>query len=95
MQEYRNYFHISQGYGVSEGGAYKTIKWVEDRLIKDPDFTLPGRKALLKRNIEYEVALINVKETPIVRPKNVKAFLFRQKEKAQKAPIKIGLELRM
>nr|NGY94897.1 hypothetical protein [Neochlamydia sp. AcF84] len=42
MREYRTYFHISQSYGVSETSAYKAVKWIEDTLIKHPDFALPG-----------------------------------------------------
>ena len=49
--------------------AYKIVRWVEDTLIKDPVFALPGRKALLKSNMEYEVLLIDASETPIERPK--------------------------
>jgi len=42
---------------------------VENTLIKDGTFSLPGKKALLKSNIEYEVVLIDVVESPIERPK--------------------------
>jgi Helix-turn-helix of DDE superfamily endonuclease len=69
IREYRTYFHISQSYSISESNAYKTVRWVEDTLIKHPDFALPGRKALLKSDIEYEVILIDASETPIERPK--------------------------
>jgi hypothetical protein len=69
IREYRTYFHISQSYSVSESNAYKTVKWVEDTLIKHPDFALPGRKDLLKSDMEYEVVLIDASETPIERPK--------------------------
>lgn len=69
MREYRTYFHISQSYGLSESSAYKTVKWVEDTLVKNPDFALPGRKALLKSDIEYKIILIDASETPIERPK--------------------------
>ena len=69
MREYRTYFHISQSYGVSESTAYKTIKWVEDTLIKHPAFSLPDRKALLKSDMGYEVVLVDVTETPVERPK--------------------------
>jgi hypothetical protein len=69
IREYRTYFHISQSYSVSESNAYKTVKWVEDTLIKHPDFALPGRKALLKSDVEYEIVLIDASETPIERPK--------------------------
>ena len=73
IREYRTYFHISKSYGVSESTAYKTVRWVEDTLIKHPDFALPGRKALLKNDMEYEIVLIDASETPIERPKKKSA----------------------
>ena len=69
IREYRTYFHIATSYGVSESVAYKIVRWVEDTLIKDPVFALPGRKVLLKSDMEYEVLLIDASETPIERPK--------------------------
>lgn len=69
IREYRTYFHVSQSYRISESSCYKGIKWIEDTLIKHPDFALPGRKALLKSDMEYEVVLIDATETPIERPK--------------------------
>src|ERR1700675_586012 len=59
LREYRTYFHISQSYGVSESNTYKAIRWVEDTLIKHPDFALPGRKALLKSDMNYQVVLVD------------------------------------
>ena len=72
LREYRTYFHIAQSYGVSESSAYKTARWVEDVLIKHPDFALPGRKALAKSEMSYEVVLIDATETPVERPKKSK-----------------------
>ncbi len=72
IREYRTYFHIANSYGVSESTAYKTIRFVEDTLIKHPDFALPGRKALQKSDVEYEVLLIDATESPIERPKKNK-----------------------
>ena len=72
IREYRTYFHISQSYGISESSAYKGIRSIEDILIKHPDFALPGKKALLKGDMEYEVILIDSTETPIERPKKSK-----------------------
>ena len=69
LREYRTYFHISQSYGISESYAYKLISWVEDTLIKSQVFSLPGRKALLKSEVEYKVILVDASETPIQRPK--------------------------
>jgi hypothetical protein len=72
LREYRTYFHLSQSYGVSESNAYKIIRWVEDTLIKHPQFALPGRKALLKADRDYEVILIDATESPVERPKKSK-----------------------
>lgn len=72
LREYRTYFHISRSYGISESSCYRNIRWVEDTLIKDGQFSLPGRKALLKSDVEYEVVLIDATETPIERPKKNK-----------------------
>ena len=69
LREYRTYLHIAVSYGLSESQIFRIIKWVEDTLIKDGTFSLPGRKALLKSDIEFEVILIDDTETPIERPK--------------------------
>lgn len=79
LREYRTYFHISKSYGVSEGYAYKLIRWVEDQLIKSKLFSLPGRKALLKSDVAYEVVLVDASETPVQRP---------QKNSATSIPVK-------
>ena len=79
--EYRTYFHVSQSYGISESSTYKIVRWVEDTLIKHPDFALPGRKALLKSDIEYDVVLIDATETPIERPKKSKNTSTQEKRK--------------
>jgi len=57
LREYRTYFHIGQNYGVSESNAYKICRWVEDTLVKHPSFALPGRKALLGSDTQFEVIL--------------------------------------
>lgn len=81
LREYRTYFHISQSYGVSESSAYKTIRWVEDTLIKSREFSLPGRKALLKSDMEYELVLVDATESPIERPKKNKNIITQGKRK--------------
>jgi hypothetical protein len=69
LREYRTYFHISKSYELSESNTYKIIRWVEDTLIKSRLFSLPGRKALLKSDMNYEVLLVDASETPVQRPK--------------------------
>jgi len=79
IREYRTYFHVSQSYRVSESTCYEIIKWIENTLIKHPDFALPGRKALLKSDMEYELVLIDATETPIERPKKDKSAFTQEK----------------
>lgn len=79
LREYRTYFHISHSYGVSESACYRNIRWVEDTVIKNGTFALPGRKALVKSDVEYELVLIDATETPIERPKKNKSAIIRAK----------------
>lgn len=81
MREYRTYFHIGKSYGISESSAYKTVRWVEDTLIKHKEFALPGRKALLKSDVEFEVILVDATETPVERPKKSKSGTILEKRK--------------
>jgi len=69
LREYRTYFHIGGSYGISESYSYKLIRWVEDTLIKSGEFSLPGKKELLKSDMEYEIVLVDATETPVERPK--------------------------
>lgn len=68
-REYRTEFHIGLTYGVSEATVCRTIKKVENVLIKSGEFRLPGRKALQPSDMLIEVVLIDATEQPIERPK--------------------------
>lgn len=81
LREYRTYFHIGTTYGVSESSCFRNIQWVENVLVKHPDFALPGRKALTKSDTEIEVVLVDVTETPIERPKKNKNNFILEKRK--------------
>lgn len=67
--EYRTYAHIAASYGVSESSIFKTIRWIENVLIKDGTLSLPGKKAVLHKESEYETAQIDATESPVERPK--------------------------
>lgn len=69
LREYRTYFHLGRSYGLSESACYRACRWVEDTLIKSKVFALPGKKALLKSDVEYELILVDATESPIERPK--------------------------
>jgi hypothetical protein len=81
MREYRTYFHVAASYGVSESSCYRNIRWIEDVLVKHPDFRLPGRKELLKSDVSYEVVLVDATETPIERPKKDKSTFTQERKK--------------
>jgi len=72
LREYRSYAHIAASYNVHESQIVRCVKWIENTLIKDGTFSLPGRKELLKSDTEYEIVLIDATETPIERPKKQK-----------------------
>jgi len=69
LREYRTMAHIAASYGIAESNIQRIIRWVEDTLIKDGTFSLPGKKALVKSDIEYKVVQIDVTESPVERPK--------------------------
>ena len=77
LREYRTYAHIAASYGLGESNAYAAIKWIEDTLIKSKEFSLPGRKTLLKSDHEFEVILVDATESPIERPKKNSASSIR------------------
>jgi hypothetical protein len=81
-REYRTYLHIGHSYRVSESAAYRNIRQCEEVLIKSRKFTLPGRKALITGNTQFEVVLIDVTETPIQRPKKSKGATTRGRKSA-------------
>src|SRR5258708_40298415 len=54
-REYRTFEHIGETYGVSEATVCRTIKHLEDILIKDTRFHLPGKKALRQRETSFEI----------------------------------------
>jgi hypothetical protein len=68
-REYRTEFHIGLTYGVSEATVCRTIKKIEDVLMKSGEFRLPGKKALQPSDTLIEVVLIDATEQPIERPK--------------------------
>lgn len=69
LREYRTYFHIAQSWGVNESTAYRIMRRVETELMKSGVFRLPGRKKLLEADHELVIAVVDVVEHPIERPK--------------------------
>ena len=81
LREYRTYFHVATSYGISESNCFQAIRWIENTLVASGKFSLPGRKELLKSDMEYETILIDVTESPIERPKKNKDTIIQEKRK--------------
>ena len=71
-REYRTEFHIAQSYGVSEATVCRTIRKVEDALVRSKKFRLPGKKALQPSDTVFEVILVDASEQPVERPKKAR-----------------------
>ena len=67
LRQYVTQKELAFEFEVGEATVNDTIKWVEDILIKDGRFSLPGKKALLEDD-SIEVVLVDVTECPIERP---------------------------
>src|SRR5512138_3393705 len=68
-RQYRTEFHIGLTYGISEAAVSRTIRKVENTLIKSEQFHLPGKKALQASDNLFEIVLVDASEQPIERPK--------------------------
>jgi hypothetical protein len=61
--------NIGYDYGVVKSAISNSIKWVEDTLVKDGTFSLPGKKALRKKTAEVSYLVVDCTESPVQRPK--------------------------
>lgn len=87
LREYRTYAHIGISYGLSETRTFENIRLIENILIKSKEFSLPGKKALLKSDMEFEVILVDATESPIERPKkNSASFIQAKRKNTQSKP---------
>jgi hypothetical protein len=71
---------IAAEYGVCKGTVCLTVQWVEDTLVKDGTFALPGKKVLKRKTESIQYIVVDVTESPINRPKEgQKAYYSRKK----------------
>lgn len=86
-REYRTKLHISLSYSVSEATVCRTIKKIENMLMKSGEFRIPGRKALQPSDTLLEVVLVDAIEQPIERPKKRWHYSGNKKRRTQKAQL--------
>lgn len=75
-REYRTYFHLGLDYDLCESQCFKTIKLIENILIKDERFHLKGKKSLLEKK-DGKYVIVDVAESPIERPQKKGAKISR------------------
>ena len=71
-REYRSQFHIATSWGLHETTVGRTIKKVEDLLVKCGKFRLPGKRQMYQPGWEWKVMIVDVGEMEIERPKKNK-----------------------
>lgn len=78
LRQYITQKELAFEFEIGEATVNDVIKWVEDTLIKDGRFSLPGKKALLEDD-SIEVILVDVTECPIERPEKNRKNGIREK----------------
>jgi len=68
-REYRTYRHIAYDYDVGKSSIDRAIIWVEDTLIVSGVFNLKSKRELRENLSKIKVAVIDVTEQEIERPK--------------------------
>jgi len=68
LRQYVTQKELAYEFEVGEATVHDTIEWVENTLVQDDKFKLPGKKVLLEDD-SIEVILVDVMECPIERPK--------------------------
>ena len=79
--DYRTMKNIAFDYDVSKSRICDAISWVEETLIKDGTFALPSKREVLKSNNKISVAIIDVTECEIERPKKNKNNTILERKK--------------
>jgi len=70
LRDYRTMDSIASEYQVCKGTICLSIQWVEDTLVQDGTFALPGKRKLKRKSATIEYIVVDVPESPINRPKN-------------------------
>lgn len=84
-REYRSQFHVASSFGVSEATVSRTVREIEEVLLSDKRFHLPGKKALHDGSLELTVLVVDATEQRIERP---------QKNSATSTPARRNATLR-
>ena len=79
-REYRTQFHIGICYGLSESRTCELIRETESIIMNDNRYHLSGKKQLLRMDSGIEVAIVDVSECCIERPKKNKEITIQARK---------------
>ena len=78
-REDRTQYHLGTDWNLHESNVSRTVRRIEDILIKSGEFSLPGKKQL-PENTTRQFVIVDVTESPVERPKkNNVAFIAERK----------------
>lgn len=80
-REYRTFAHVGSSYNVSEAQCWRIVTTMEQWLIRSSLFHVPGRRKLTQSDMDWEVAIVDVSEHPIERPKKNRGGIIQEKRK--------------
>ena len=73
LREYRTLFHVAADYGIHESNAQRMVVRIENILIQSGLFSLPKKPQSSTGEVDWDVIVVDVTETPIERPKKSSA----------------------
>jgi Helix-turn-helix of DDE superfamily endonuclease len=73
-REYRTQFHLAKNWGLSEASVCRIVAKVETSWMQSGQFRLPGKQQLDQTAETWQVAIIDMVETPIERPKKQRRY---------------------
>ena len=82
LRDYRTMDSIATEYKVCKGTVCLSIQWVEDTLMKDGTFALPGKRVLKRKSNAIKYIVVDVTESPINRPKKNQKEYYSGKKNA-------------
>ncbi|GHT22792.1 hypothetical protein FACS189419_05860 [Planctomycetales bacterium] len=82
IEYWRTIAHLAFDFGGAKSTVSDTILLVENALIQNETFHLPGKKALLSKENGGRTLAVDVTESPIERPKKTEKMVLRQEKAA-------------
>ncbi|WP_225886735.1 IS5 family transposase [Pseudanabaena sp. ABRG5-3] len=92
-REYRPYFHIANDWEVSESTICRTVKKVENVLIKSEKFRLAGKKVIVAQEQPPALIAIDVTEVKVERPIHHQKHFYSGKKKLHAIKAQLVLNL--